>query len=321
MSGHRVHGVELAAGVCSLEDGHVVRVRRDCVRETGDGRVARTGGVYRGDRRGLGTERAAVMEAHRAGRSHGYDDPGNIGETHVGSERLAQLIHVVGGIARAQKAVDLGEVGFDELGLGVRCQRRVERGTRSIEQHFSARGLGDTHELGVVAGIDAARQRARDGHHVGLAGELGELGGKGRKLLGSDGGTALQKFGLVALVQDVQADARLALDGHEVVLDAIGIHELGHVGTHVATEQARCQHVVAELQQHAAHVEALATSGLLGGHAVHVVDDELVELIARIDGRVHGYGEDHGLSFFFSVPLWHRVRPFSSGLGPRQLQD
>lgn len=99
-------------------------------------------------------------------------------------------------------------------------------------------------------------------------------------------------------MQNIQANARLTGDGHKVILDTIGIHELGHIGTHVPAKQAGCKYVVAQLQQHAAHVEALAASGLFGRHAVNIVDDQLVELIARIDRRVHGNGQNHvGLLF------------------------
>ena len=94
-------------------------------------------------------------------------------------------------------------------------------------------------------------------------------------------------------MQNIQADARLAGNGHKVVLDAISIHKLGHIGAHVAAEQTGREHVVAQLQQHTAHVEALAASGLFGRHTVHVVDDQLVELIARINRRVHGNGQNH----------------------------
>ena len=40
-------------------------------------------------------------------------------------------------------------------------------------------------------------------------------------------------------------------------------------------------------------VETLAAGGLFGRHTVNVVDNELIELIACIDGRVHRNGEDH----------------------------
>ena len=94
-------------------------------------------------------------------------------------------------------------------------------------------------------------------------------------------------------MQDIQANARLTGDGHKVVLDAVGIHKLGHIGTHVAAEQTGREHIVAQLQQHTAHVEALAASGLFGRHTVNIVDDQLVELIARINRRVHGNGQNH----------------------------
>ena len=94
-------------------------------------------------------------------------------------------------------------------------------------------------------------------------------------------------------MQNIQANTRLTGDGHKVVLDAVGIHKLGHIGTHVAAEQAGREHIVAQLQQHTAHVETLAASGLFGRHTVNIVDDQLVELIARIDRRVHGNGQNH----------------------------
>ena len=42
--------------------------------------------------------------------------------------------------------------------------------------------------------------------------------------------------GLVAGVEDVEANASLALDGHKVVVNTVGVHELSHVGAHVAAE-------------------------------------------------------------------------------------
>ena len=94
-------------------------------------------------------------------------------------------------------------------------------------------------------------------------------------------------------MEDVEANASLALDGHKVVVNTVGVHELSHEGAHVAAEQTGCHNVVAQLTQHTGHVEALAASGLFGLHTVNVVDNELIELIARIDRRVHRNGEDH----------------------------
>ena len=94
-------------------------------------------------------------------------------------------------------------------------------------------------------------------------------------------------------MKDIEADAGLALDGHKVVVNTVGVHELGHVSAHVAAEQTGCHDVVAQLTQHTGHVEALAAGGLFGRHTVDVVDNELIELIARIDRRVHRNGEDH----------------------------
>ena len=176
-------------------------------------------------------------------------------------------------------------------------------------------GLGD--HAGVEVRGDALGQGAGDGHAVGLGDELGELGGEGSELLRRDLGAALEQLGLIALMQDVQADAGLAGDGREVVLDAVGIHEGAHVGAHVATEQAGRHDVIAELAQDAAHVQALAARGLLGGDAVDVVDDQLVELIRGVDCGVHGYGQNHVHSFSRGQPtgpgstqcLRHAARP------------
>lgn len=94
-------------------------------------------------------------------------------------------------------------------------------------------------------------------------------------------------------MEDVEANASLALDGYKIILNAVGIHELGHIGAHVAAEQTSCHNVVAQLTQYTGHVEALTAGGLFGRHTVDVVDNELIELIACIDGRVHRNGEDH----------------------------
>ena len=94
-------------------------------------------------------------------------------------------------------------------------------------------------------------------------------------------------------MEDVKANTGLALDGYKVVVNTVGVHELGHVGAHMAAEQTGCHNVVAQLTQDAGHVKTLAAGGLFGRHAVDVVDNELIELIARIDRRVHRNGEDH----------------------------
>ena len=112
-------------------------------------------------------------------------------------------------------------------------------------------------------------------------------------------------------MKDIETDASLALDGHKVVLDAIGIHELDHVGTHVAAEEARGHHIIAQLQQNAAHVETLAAGGLFGRYTVDVVDSEFIELVAGIDRRVHGYGKDHDDSYSGAS----RTAPFLGPLG------
>ena len=65
-------------------------------------------------------------------------------------------------------------------------------------------------------------------------------------------------------MEDVEANTSLALDGYKIILNAVGIHELSHVGAHVATEQTGRHNVVAQLTQHTGHVEALAASGLFG---------------------------------------------------------
>ena len=94
-------------------------------------------------------------------------------------------------------------------------------------------------------------------------------------------------------MKDIETDASLALDGHKIILNAVGIHELGHIGAHMTTKQAGCHNIVAQLTKDAGYVKALAAGGLFGRHTVYVVNDELIELIARIDGRVHRNGEDH----------------------------
>ena len=191
------------------------------------------------------------------------------------------------------KAVNFGQVRLNKLRLDLGLERSLERGARGIEQHLGAGVLCNARDLGVVVRLDAAGQRTRDGNDIGLARKLGELSGKGIEFLGGNCRATLEQLGLVAGVEDVEANASLALDGHKVVVNTVGVHELSHVGAHVAAEQTGCHNVVAQLTQHTGHVEALAASGLFGRHAVDVVDNELIELIARIDRRVHRNGEDH----------------------------
>ena len=263
------------------------------MREASDSGVTRARGVNGRDIGRLCAERTAIVEANRAGSAHGHDDPRDIGEAGVRSERGAELVHIVGGKARAQKAVDLGQVRLDQLGLNFGLKGGLERSTRGIEQHLGVGVLGNARDLGVVVRLDAAGQRTRDGNDIGLSRKLGELGGKGIELLGGNCRAALEQLGLVAGVEDVETNASLALDGHKVVVNTVGVHELGHVSAHVAAEQTGCHNVVAQLTQHSGHVEALAAGGLFGRHTVDVVDNELIELIARIDRRVHRNGEDH----------------------------
>ena len=233
------------------------------------------------------------METNGAGSAHRYDDPGDIGEAGVRGERGTELVHIVGGKARAQKAVNFGQVRLNQLRLDLGLERSLERGARGIEQHLGAGVLCNARDLSVVVRLDAAGQRTRDGNDIGLARKLGELGGKGIELLGGNRRAALEQLGLVAGVEDVETNASLALDGHKIILNAVSIHELGHIGAHMTTKQAGCHDIVAQLAQDAGHVEALTAGGLFGRHAVDVVDNELIELIARIDGRVHRNGEDH----------------------------
>ena len=263
------------------------------MREACDSGVTRARGVNGRDIGRLCAERTAIVEANGAGSTHGHDDPGDIGEAGIRGERGAELVHIVGGKARAQKAVDLGQIRLDQLGLNFGLKGGLERSARGIEQHLGAGVLGNARDLGIVVCLDTAGQRTRDGDNVGLARKLGKLGGKGIELLGGNRRAALEQLGLVAGVEDVEANTSLALDGHKVVVNTVGVHELSHVGAHVAAEQTGCHNVVAQLTQHTGHVEALAASGLFGRHTVNVVDNELIELIARIDRRVHRNGEDH----------------------------
>ena len=162
------------------------------MREAGNGRIARARSVNGGDIGGLGAECTAIMEAHGAGSAHGHDDPGDIGEAGIRGERGAELVHIVGGKARAQKAVNLGQVRLDQLGLNFGLKGGLERSTRGIEQHLGAGVLGNTRDLGVVACLDTTGQRTRDGNDSGLARKLGELGGKGIELLGGNRRAALE---------------------------------------------------------------------------------------------------------------------------------
>lgn len=79
--------------------------------------------VNGGDIGGLGAERTAVMETNGAGSAHRYDDPGDIGEAGVRGERGTELVHIVGGKARAQKAVNFGQVRLNQLRLDLGLER------------------------------------------------------------------------------------------------------------------------------------------------------------------------------------------------------
>ena len=67
----------------------------------------------------------------------------------VGGKRLAQRVDVVGGKGRAQQAVDLGQVGLHELGLGVGLKCSLQRCARGVEQNLGARLLGNLDQLPV----------------------------------------------------------------------------------------------------------------------------------------------------------------------------
>ena len=96
------------------------------------------------------------MEANGAGSAHGHDDPGDIGEAGIRGERGAELVHIVGSKARAQKAVDLGQVRLDQLGLNFGLKGGLERSTRGIEQHLGTGVLGNARDLGIVVCLDTA---------------------------------------------------------------------------------------------------------------------------------------------------------------------
>ena len=113
------------------------------------------------------------------------------------------------------------------------------------------------------------------------------------------------------------ANAALARDGREVVRDMVVRHAIGKKLAHVAAEQTRGEHVVAQLHEHAAHVEALAARSLLGHDAVHVIDHQVVDVVRRVDGRVHRYRENHGSSLKQDVSF-HIVTPAA---GPRDMSS
>ena len=293
MAGTRVHGVELAARVAVAQHVLGAHPRGHRVREAGDGGVARAGGVHGLDRRGGRAVRAALVERDGSGGAHAHDHPGDAREALVGAQGLLQARQVVGGERGAEQVVDLGEVGLDERGLRIGGERGVQRGTRGVQQHGDAGRRSGRDHARVAVGRDALGQGAGDGHAVGLHHELPEPGEERRELVGGDLRAALEQLGLVALVQDADADTRLARDRGEVVGDAVGVHEVAHVSAHVAAEQAGREDIVAELEQDAAHVEALSARGLFRGHAVHVVDGQAIEMVRGVDRGIHGDGEDH----------------------------
>lgn len=129
MAGHGIHGIELAAGVGGTQYRLIIRASSYRMCEAGNGRVARARSVNGGDIGSLGAERTAIVEANGAGSAHGYDDPGDIGEAGIRSKRGAELVHIVGGKARAQKAVNLGQVRLDQLGFnfGLKGGPRAKR--------------------------------------------------------------------------------------------------------------------------------------------------------------------------------------------------
>lgn len=167
VASHGIHGIELAAGVGGTQHRLVVGAGSNRMCEAGNGRIARARSVNGGDIGRLGAERTAVMETNGAGSAHGYDDPGDIGEAGVRGERGTELVHIVGGKARAQKAVDLGQVRLDQLRLDLGLERSLERGARGIEQHLGTGVLSNARDLGVVVRLDAAGQRTRDGNDIG----------------------------------------------------------------------------------------------------------------------------------------------------------
>ena len=117
MAGHGIHGVELAAGVGGTQHRLVVCASSDGMCEACDSGVTRARGVNGRDIGRLCAERTAIVEANGAGSAHGHDDPGDIGETGVRGERGTELVHIVGGKARAQKAD-----GRAQGGEGSKCE-------------------------------------------------------------------------------------------------------------------------------------------------------------------------------------------------------
>ncbi len=84
-------------------------------------------------------------------------------------------------------------------------------------------------------------------------------------------------------MQHSNTNAALTCNCHKVMRNAIVVHAVGQKLAHMATKKTRCQHVIAQLAKHAAHIEPLATSGLLRHHAVYVVNHQMINRITCID--------------------------------------
>ena len=80
--------------------------------------------------------------------------------------------------------------------------------------------------------------------------------------------------------------------------DAIVVHTISQESTHVSTQQTGSYNIVAQLTKHTAHVQALAAGSLLRHDTVHIVHNQMIDRITRIDRRVHRNGENHHSPLF-----------------------
>ena len=126
VASHGIHGIELAAGVGGTQHRLVVGAGSNRMCEAGNGRIARARSVNGGDSRGSwrGTHGHCGSQLSRQ-RPWIRRPEGIVGEAGVRGERGTELVHIVGGKARAQKAVNFGQVRLNQLGLDLGLERSL----------------------------------------------------------------------------------------------------------------------------------------------------------------------------------------------------
>ena len=271
-------------------DAHAARDRHG---EGAHHRVARAHGVHHVD---LG--RAAAEDALLAGHDGAVAAKGDHDLLDA-----ALLVHLargghdlVDGLGLAtQNGLDLVRVGLDHRGTSLEAVHEQRAG--GVQDRRLARGANHRDELSIDVHARARRNAAVEGHDVRALGDLGDLLAHAGDLLAAHRTAGLQELRRTSVgLEDVHAAARLALDMHEVMLDAVGVEQLAEEPTVVAAHKTRGDHLLAARRHGARGVQPLSAGVVDAGLDAHdgAVDERAGQLVGLVDGGIEGDGGDHG---------------------------